>query len=117
MTPHDQEYIGVDLDGTLAVYRPGMGPTEIGEPLEPMVARVKAWLTDGTEVRIITARAAPDAWDGDIDKAAAAICAIMEWTKLHVGRALWVQCYKCQRMRELWDDRARRVEYNTGRAL
>lgn len=48
-------WIGVDLDGTLAVYR-GWNGGEIGEPVPAMVERVKRWLAEGQDVRIFTAR-------------------------------------------------------------
>ena len=37
-------WIGVDLDGTLAEYLGWQGMGHIGEPIAPMVERVKAWL-------------------------------------------------------------------------
>lgn len=52
-------WIGVDLDGTLAVYNGWVAPTHIGEPVVPMLERVKAWLAEGREVRIMTARVYP----------------------------------------------------------
>ena len=64
MNQYKEEYeggwIGVDLDGTLARYDGWKGPEHIGEPLMPMVERVKAWLAEGREVRIMTARVSPD---------------------------------------------------------
>lgn len=48
-------YIGVDLDGTLAEYH-GWGDDSIGAPVPKMLARVKKWLAEGQEVRIVTAR-------------------------------------------------------------
>ena len=47
-------WIGVDLDGTLAEYHGWNG--SIGKPIAPMVDRVKRWLAEGVEVRIMTAR-------------------------------------------------------------
>jgi hypothetical protein len=35
--------IGVDLDGTLAKYGEWRGVEHIGEPIPPMVDRVKGW--------------------------------------------------------------------------
>lgn len=46
-------WIGVDLDGTLAHYDKWIGPEHIGEPIAPMVDRVRAWLGQGIEVRIL----------------------------------------------------------------
>lgn len=47
----------MDLDGTLAEYHGWNGG--IGKPIPGMVRRVKAWLAEGLEVRIFTARVSP----------------------------------------------------------
>lgn len=123
MNPNDykaahNEWIGVDFDGTLATYEDGMPPGTLGRPIAPMVERVKAWLAAGEDVRIMTARVHPNPerdpllW-GPVDAAEARV-AIQKWCLQHLGRVLPVQCHKDGRMRELWDDRARRVEFNTG---
>jgi hypothetical protein len=114
MNPPNTEWVGVDFDGTLAIYRDGMGPTELGEPLAPMVARVKAWLADGIDVQIVTARVADSAWNRNRRKQVDAALAIEKWCYVHLGVGLKVRADKDQYMRELWDDRARQVEYNTG---
>jgi hypothetical protein len=51
-------WIAVDLDGTLAVYDKWVDESHIGPPISRMVERVKTWLTEGTEVRVFTARIA-----------------------------------------------------------
>jgi hypothetical protein len=51
-------WIGVDLDGTLAFHGEWLGHTYIGKPVPLMLDRVKQWLSQGTEVRIVTARVA-----------------------------------------------------------
>lgn len=100
-------WIGVDLDGTLAEYHGWQDSGRIGPPIPKMAARVKAWLEEGKEVRIFTARAAvPEA---------GIHAAIEAWCVEHIGVALPVVCQKDYAMIELWDDRARRVEFNTGR--
>ncbi len=101
-----QGWIGVDLDGTLAHYGGWVGPDHIGPPIAIMVDRVKSWLGDGIEVRIMTARA----WradQADIDR-------IQDWAEEHIGHRLPVTCEKDYGMIELWDDRAVRVVENTG---
>jgi len=50
-------WIGVDFDCTLAEYH-GWNGGELGPPIPAMVERVKAWLAEGREVRIFTARVA-----------------------------------------------------------
>jgi hypothetical protein len=102
-----KEWIGVDLDGTLASYTEYKGPEHIGEPIPKMVSRVKKWLDDGKTVKMFTARA-----DGK-DKAVA-VKAIKAWCKEHLGQELEVTCKKDQFMTELWDDRAVRVKKNKG---
>lgn len=99
-------WIGVDFDGTLAFYESGQWP-KIGRPIEPMVVRVRRWLEAGLEIRIFTARAS------DMDQ----VRLIEFWCKEHLGQTLPVTDRKDFSMVELWDDRAIRVEKNTGRIL
>ena len=49
-------WIGVDLDGTLAEYAGWVSEEHIGHPVPMMLERVKAWLAEGKDVRIFTAR-------------------------------------------------------------
>ena len=110
-------WIGVDLDGTLAKYDKWLGPERIGEPIGPMVARVKTWLSQGKEVRIFTARMAghglPKLGGGVED----IISPIEAWCLEHIGQVLPVTNVKDFGMIELWDDRAVQVEMNTGRRI
>ena len=55
-------WIGVDLDGTLATFD-ASDPDVVGPPIPAMVQRVKRWLQEGREVRIVTARAARQSFD------------------------------------------------------
>lgn len=103
------KWIGVDLDGTLAVMEGWNGPYEIGEPVPAMVDRVKKWLAEGKTVKIMTARAATD------DKKT--ISAINNWCTKHIGKELEVTCKKDMDMIALFDDKAIRVEKNTGKLL
>lgn len=106
--PMDSEWIGVDLDGTLAHYGPHWpGIYTIGAPIPAMKARVLRWLAEGREVRIFTARACtPEA-----------IPPIIEWLALNGFPRLRITNVKDFAMAELWDDRAVAVEENTGRML
>lgn len=106
-------WIGVDLDGTLAEYNGWVGPTHIGQPILPMVARIQKWLLEGREVRIFTARVFAG---GRVDPAELrqVVVAIEQWCKAHIGRVLPVTCTKDYGMIELWDDRAVQVVPNTG---
>lgn len=103
-------WIGVDLDGTLAFYEGWTHELHIGEPIYPMLERVKRWRTDGHEVRIFTARAGP--YPGrDL---APVIKAIEDWCLHHLGEVLPITCQKDYGMMELWDDRAVQVVPNVG---
>jgi hypothetical protein len=100
-------WIGVDLDGTLAMYDGFKGPDHIGAPIAKMVNRVKAWLAQGREVRIFTARVCY----GDKQNCRPAIEA---WCVQHIGVVLPVTNEKDYGMIELWDDRCVQVMPNTG---
>jgi hypothetical protein len=108
-------WIGVDLDGTLAMYDKWRGADHIGEPIPAMVERVKAWLAEGKCVKIFTARihghGKPDLNGGP---AIDVLTPIQNWCRQHSGRVLPVTNIKDFGMVELWDDRAVRVRINTG---
>ena len=110
-------WIGVDLDGTLAHYGEWIGPHHIGEPIQPMVERVKRWLSEGRDVRIFTARVAecnPRVVAQGLDET---VNTIRAWCEKHIGQRLPVTNLKDYGMVELWDDRAVQVEPNTGRRM
>ena len=99
-------WIGVDLDGTLAIHHSGYFRRGIiGPPIQLMVERVKTWRANGIEVRILTARA--DGTQGVVE-------AIQDWCEEHIGERLPVTNKKDYDMLELWDDRAVQVIPNTG---
>ena len=106
----DQEWIGVDLDGTLAFYDEFEGDLIIGDPIEPMVERVKKWIDDGKNVKIMTARMSSDNKE-EIERK------IKEWCLEHIGQELQVTNVKDQNMEQLWDDRAVQVVRNTGKCV
>lgn len=110
-------WIGVDLDGTLAHYDHWRGIDHIGEPVLPMLERVAAWLAEGREVRIFTARVeghgVPDLQGGTVD----ALTPIYEWCDKHLGRRIPITNVKDFGMIELWDDRAIQVIPNTGMTI
>ena len=107
-------WIGVDLDGTLAEYH-GWANGKIGLPIMPMVERVRAWLKEGREVRIFTARASTLDWSQA--EYHSQMAAIREWCLLHIGTALPVTCQKDYHMEVLWDDRVVQVMPNTGQPV
>lgn len=104
-----QGWIGVDLDGTMAFYDGWRGIEHIGEPIQPMVDRIKTWLAEGKDVRCFTARAASNTVDLMLFSSA-----WQEWSMKVFGRVLPVTCKKDFAMIELWDDRAVQVIPNTG---
>lgn len=114
-----QGWIGVDLDGTLAVYDGWRGPYHIGAPIPTMVERVKKWLEEGEDVRIFTARVTDsktntDGSEHDLEKVRRAID---RYCIEHIGQALPITNVKDWSMKELWDDRAVQVQTNTGVVL
>lgn len=100
----NKEFIGVDLDGTLAERNGGNGKP-IGKPVKAMVDRVNQWLEGGHEVKIFTARA------GDKKE----VKRIKDWLDEHDLPALAITNIKELGMVEFWDDRAIRVEIDKGR--
>lgn len=99
-----KEWIGVDLDGTLAKDNGWKGIEHIGEPIDPMVKRVKRWRKAGKNVKIFTAR---------VDEPKS-IPYIKAWlTGLGLGD-MEITNVKDMHMKELWDDRAQGVKHNQG---
>ena len=102
------QWIGVDLDGTLAESEPWQGFEHIGKPVPNMMKRVKIWIELGYRVKIVTARAQnPDE----------AIPPIKEWIKKHGLPELEITNAKDMDMIELWDDRCVQVIPNTGNPI
>ena len=66
---NEEEWVGFDLDGTLAKYDGWNGIDHIGEPVESvvLVAKLLHWL--GKKIKILTARVAPRGGENDSDKA------------------------------------------------
>ena len=115
-------WIGVDLDGTLAEYHGWPVDGSVGPPVPAMVDRVKRWLDDGHEVRIVTARVCVNgrfsAESGRVASAtfgAGLMHTILQWCLQHLGVELVITCEKDFEMEVLWDDRCVQVECNTGR--
>jgi hypothetical protein len=124
-------WMAVDFDGTISHYDSWQGPAHVGAPIPKMVERVKAWLAEGLDVRIFTARVYPllTVWPNtNIDQlmtgyeaitpahvqAVQAVFAIQKWCEEHIGKVLPITCVKDYGMLELYDDRAVQVEKNTG---
>lgn len=105
----NQGWIGVDLDGTLAEYTGWKGHRHVGQPVMPMLERVKRWIAEGRNVKIFTARVS-----GDRAEAQEVRGAIAKWLVSNGLPILEVVCCKDYAMIELWDDRAVQVVPNIG---
>lgn len=105
-----EEWIGVDLDGTLAVKTDTFDPMVIGDPVPLMVEHVRSYLRVGKKVKIMTARA--------YNATPEVIANIQAWATTNIGtyygRPLEVTCVKDPGMVALFDDRGYHVQENTG---
>ena len=99
-----KEWIGVDLDGTLAYYDYWRGKEDIGPPIPKMLMRIKQWIAEGKIVKIFTARATQDE----------NIPYIKAWLKQHDLEGLEITCIKGMACIEFWDDKAIQIISNTG---
>jgi hypothetical protein len=105
----------VDFDGTLAkhymddehLYVPG----KVGDPIPVMVARVRRWLAAGDDIIIFTARVHPRNGEFEVFEATEAI---QDFCRENFGKVLQVTCMKDPEFSEFWDDKAIRVETDTG---
>jgi len=102
----DRPWIGVDLDGTLAVQ--DQIRSHIGAPVPAMLQRVQRWLAAGHRVKIVTARAANPRLQP----------IIRAWLiRAGLPANLEITDAKDYLMLELWDDRAVQVQLNCGRPV
>ncbi|PIE63172.1 MAG: hypothetical protein CSA25_01575 [Desulfobacter postgatei] len=97
----------MDLDGTLAVWNKTSTLDRIGAPIPGMVDMVRRMVKNGIRVKIFTARACDPA---QIPK-------IRAWMHKNGLPDLEITNVKDYYMERLYDDRAIRVERNTGRIL
>lgn len=108
-----REWYGVDFDGTLAKtlnYKDILDRT-MPPPVWPMVERVRRWLLEGKNVRIMTARVCGQ---GGQENAVEHRALIERFCAEHLGVVLPITHEKDFDMIELWDDRAVQVERDTG---
>ena len=109
-------WVGVDYDGTLR-FRDILGTSgKRGDPIAPMVERVKLMLREGKDVRIFTARVSkkPGRYAGLARHPEIERLDIELWCLLTFGRVLPVTNVKDYDCDEIWDDIAVSVELNTG---
>ena len=110
-TQYANYWIGVDLDGTLAIHESGW-LTSVGTPIQPMMDRVKKLLKKGFRIKIFTARAS----DPDQIPIVQAWC-VEQGLIYDDGMPLEVTNVKDYSMIQLWDDRAIAIEHGTGKVL
>ena len=94
--------IAFDLDGTLAHYGGFKGPENIGAPIEPMMTLMRKYIDEGETVVIFTART-KDSWPY-----------IKRWLDKYGFFKIEITNIKRPDMDIFYDDRCRRVEFNTG---
>ena len=103
------EWIGVDLDGTLAEYDGWQGASHIGDPIEGTVKLVRGWLEMGLDVRILTARVTHPAAEKERIRDY-----VEAWCLQHLGKRLPVTGVKGWQCAFFLDDRAIQVVPDTG---
>ena len=101
------QWVGFDLDGTLAHYDRWRGPNHIGAPIPEMIDLIKAYIEANVEVHIFTARACDPIQ----------VPVVERFCERHIGRVLQVTNVKDFGMRLLYDDRAIQIVPNTGRSV
>ena len=104
----------VDFDGTLAKQLIPHNPKVAGPPIPRTVSMVKKWLKAGETVVIFTSRVSPSTHN--IVEIRYARKLISAWCKEYLGTRLAITSDKNPRF-EIWDNKAHRVETNTGRVL
>ena len=100
-------WIAVDFDGTLAHYDSRAGTLTLGEPIAPILFRVKRWIDSGIEPRIFTARASEPKL----------LEPLKAWLAEQGLGDLAITNRRDYHMIQMWDDRAIQVERNTGTVL
>ena len=107
----NDEWLAVDLDGTLAVYDGWKGEDHIGDLIQPIADRIKQRVNDGWKVAIFTARVS-----GQPAEAAHAEGVIWRWLEdNNIANFISViTANKGKHFSEFWDDRAIAVVKNHG---
>lgn len=109
-TMPERNVYAVDLDGTLAIDDDiTHSDTRVGPPVPAMLAQVKAWLDQGIEVWIFTARLS----DSDRPKDEIRTM-IQDWCEQQGLPRLKVTNRKSGRIKAYFDDRAYHVLHNAG---
>lgn len=101
--------IYIDFDGTIVTQKDGY-QREIGEPIMPMIDRINKWIKQGHNITIFTARASK--WVDNFEK-----LDIEMFCVKYFGRVLPITAIKHHECDLYIDDKAIRVERNTGKLL
>lgn len=110
---NEEEWVGFDLDGTLAAYDSWKGIEHIGKPIPAMVVMAYMLHKFGHKIKILTARVAPR--DGDDGSKAKKY--VEKWCQDNLGFVPEITYVKDASMAALFDDRACAIEQNTGKVL
>lgn len=118
----ENNWIGVDFDGTIQYRAVGVESTTLGEPIPAMIDRIKDWRSKGMKVKIVTARVSdsPSRYvqAKDVPRYVEEQRKILsEWCVEHIGEVLEITAQKDAYMYHLYDDRAVTIERNTGKIL
>ena len=108
----NQAWIGVDLDGTLAIYNEWRGVHHIGAPIWPIVDRMKTLINTGITFKIFTARVCDPKRNYLVIppiRNFLVSCGLPE--DLEITNAKDFNCI------EIWDNRAKQVGFNRGNFL
>lgn len=110
----DYSIKAIDFDGTIAIQMEPYDPKKAGPPIPEAIKLVKQWFKEKQKVVIFTSRV------NTLTHTNAQIIyarrLIQAWCRHHLGRSLPVTAIK-HPMFEIWDNKAHRVETNTGRVL
>jgi hypothetical protein len=103
-----EEWVGFDIDSTLAEYVGIFDLLKIGAPIPDMKARLLRMYAEGKyEIKIFSARAG---WPGQKE-------VILEWLQKNGMPELAITNKKDFRMAFCFDDRSRQVIPNTGKVV
>lgn len=109
-------WVGFDLDRTLAYY--SLEQKElIGEPIPHILELVKKLIHEGKDVRIFTARANIDSYNGNHNLLEYHLQLIREWCNTHIGKVLPITCSKDFNTEKIYDDIAVHVIPNKGKLV
>jgi hypothetical protein len=101
----NKQWLGVDLDGTLAYYAKWSGIEHIGEPISNIKELLLVLHSKGVNIKIFTARIAEKG----------AIKYIKQWLKNNDFPNWEITNIKDMHCVEIWDDRCVQVIRNTGK--